>query len=95
VSAAAAPPLVTKRPAQRVSTRHVCLAAVVGCWSTTAIAFLQQLSDAERQRLAASPMPLAKFADVRTPDEAVAPLMPLPEMERLPALPMFEKAGGS
>ena len=37
-----------------------------------ALVFLQQLSDADRQRLAASPTPLAKFADVRTPDDAIA-----------------------
>jgi hypothetical protein len=59
-----------------------------------ALAFLQELSDADRQRLAASPTPLAKFADVRTPDEAVARLMSLPEMERLQVLAMFDKASG-
>src|SRR5436190_8479709 len=59
-----------------------------------ALAFLQQLSDADRQRLAASPTPLAKFADVRTPDEAIARLMSLPDMERLQVLAMFEKADG-
>ena len=59
-----------------------------------ALAFLQQLSDADRQRLAASPTPLAKFADVRTPDEAIARLMSLPDMERLQVLGMFEKADG-
>jgi hypothetical protein len=60
-----------------------------------ALAFLQQLSDADRQRLAASPSPLAKFADVRTPDEAMARLMSLPDMERLQVLTMFEKADGA
>ena len=59
-----------------------------------ALVFLQQLSDADRQRLAASPTPLAKFADVRTPDEAIARMMALPEMERLQLLAMFQKAGG-
>lgn len=59
-----------------------------------ALAFLQQLSDADRQRLAASPTPLAKFADVRTPDEAMARLMALPELERLQVLAMFAKADG-
>jgi hypothetical protein len=59
-----------------------------------ALAFLQQLSDADRQRLAASPTPLAKFSDVRTPDEAIARLMSLPDMERLQVLAMFEKADG-
>jgi hypothetical protein len=59
-----------------------------------ALAFLQQLSGADRQRLAASPTPLAKFADVRSPDEAIARLMALPEMERLQLLAMFQKADG-
>jgi hypothetical protein len=59
-----------------------------------AIAILQQLSDADRQRLAASPTPLAKFADVRTPDQAVARLMELPEFERLQVLALFKKADG-
>lgn len=59
-----------------------------------AIAFLQQLSDADRQRLAASPTPLAQFADVRTPDEAMARLMTLSESERLQVLAMFDKADG-
>ena len=57
-----------------------------------ALAFLQQLSDADRQRLAASPTPLAKFADVRSPDEAIARMMALPEIERLQLLAMFQKA---
>lgn len=60
-----------------------------------ALAFLQQLSDADRQRLAASPTPLAKFADVRSPDEAIARMMALPEMERLQLLAMFQKADGN
>jgi hypothetical protein len=59
-----------------------------------ALAFLQQLSDADRQRLAASPTPLAKFADVRSPDEAIARMMALPETERLQLLAMFQKAEG-
>lgn len=57
-----------------------------------ALAFLQQLSDSDRQRLAVSPTPLAKFADVRTPDEAIARLMSLPDMERMQVLAMFQKA---
>lgn len=60
-----------------------------------ALAFLQQLSDADRQRLAQSPTPLAKFADVRTPDEAIARLTSLSETERLQVLAMFQKADGS
>jgi hypothetical protein len=59
-----------------------------------ALAFLRQLSDADRQRLAASRTPLAKFADVRSPDEAIARVMALPEMERLQLLAMFQKADG-
>jgi hypothetical protein len=59
-----------------------------------ALAFLQQLSDGDRQRLAASPTPLAKFADVRSPDEAVARLMASPDVERLQLLAMFQKADG-
>ena len=61
--------------------------------STTRLC-LQQLSDVDRQRLAVSPTPLAKFADVRTPDEAIARFMSLPDMERLQVLAMFEKADG-
>jgi hypothetical protein len=60
-----------------------------------ALAFLQQLSDGDRQRLAASPTPLAKFADVRNPDEAVARLMALPAVERLQLLALFQKADGA
>jgi hypothetical protein len=59
-----------------------------------ALVFLQQLSDADRQRLAASPTPLAKFADVRSPDEAIARMMALPETERLQLIAMFQKADG-
>jgi hypothetical protein len=58
-----------------------------------AFAFLQQLSDTDRERLAASPTPLAKFADVRSPDEAIARFMAFPETERLQLLAMFQKAG--
>ncbi|HUO75241.1 MAG TPA: hypothetical protein VMU39_31065 [Solirubrobacteraceae bacterium] len=57
-----------------------------------ALAFLQELTDADRQRLAASPTPFAKFADVHTPDEAIARMMSLPDTERLQVLAMFEKA---
>ncbi|HMK10718.1 MAG TPA: hypothetical protein VK461_04005 [Acidimicrobiales bacterium] len=56
------------------------------------IAFLQSLSDADRARLAASPTPLAKFADVRTPDEAGERFMSLDVNERLQVLAMFEKS---
>ena len=56
--------------------------------------FLQQLSDEDRGRLAASPTPLAKFADVRTADEIGVRFMSLSEAERLQVLAMFDKATG-
>src|SRR5262249_32297576 len=43
----------------------------------------QTLSDAARPRLAQSPTPLARFAQVRTPEEAMSLFMSLPETERL------------
>jgi hypothetical protein len=55
------------------------------------IAFLQGLSDSDRERLAKSPTPLAKFADVRTPDEAGERFMSLDINERMQVLAMFEK----
>jgi hypothetical protein len=59
------------------------------------IAFLQQLSDEDRQRLAQSPTPLARFAHVRTPDEAISLFMSLPEADRFELLAMFSKATGN
>jgi hypothetical protein len=58
-----------------------------------AIVFLQNLSDDDRARLAASPTPLAKFADVRNRDEITMRFLSLPETERLQILAMFGKAG--
>jgi hypothetical protein len=59
------------------------------------IAFLQNLSDADRTRLAQSPSPLARFAQVRTPEEAMSLFMSLPETDRLQILAMFSKATGN
>ena len=51
--------------------------------------FLQNLTDDERARIAQSPTPLAKFADVRTPDEIGDRFLSLPDNERLQILSMF------
>jgi hypothetical protein len=56
-----------------------------------AIAFLGTLTAEDRQRLAQSPTPLAKFADVKTPDEITARFMELDVNSRLQVLAMFEK----
>ena len=56
-----------------------------------AIAFLQTLSPSDRDRLAHSPTPLAKFADVQTPDEIMQRFMALDLNERMQVLAMFEK----
>ena len=55
-----------------------------------AMGLLQNLTDDERARIAQSPTPLAKFADVRTPDEIGARFMSLPDNERLQLLSMFQ-----
>jgi hypothetical protein len=59
-----------------------------------AIVFLGELSDDDRKRLAASPTPLARFAQVRTPDEITTLFLSLPEADRLAILAMFHKATG-
>jgi hypothetical protein len=59
-----------------------------------AIVFLGELSDGDRKRLAASPTPLARFAQVRTPDEITTLFLSLPEADRLAILAMFHKATG-
>ncbi len=56
-----------------------------------AIAFLGTLTPEDRQRLAQSPTPLAKFADVKTPDEITERFMSLDMNSRLQVLAMFEK----
>jgi hypothetical protein len=59
-----------------------------------AIAFLQGLTPGERERLARSDTPLAAFADVRTPEEAMARFGSLPEAERMQLLAMFTRVDG-
>ena len=54
-----------------------------------ALAFLLQLSDADRQRLARSDTPLADFADVRTPEEAMVRLQTMDFVRRAQLLAMF------
>ena len=56
-----------------------------------AIAFLQDLAPDERERLARSDTPLAAFADVRTPEEAMARFGSLPEAQRMQLLAMFAR----
>jgi hypothetical protein len=58
-----------------------------------AIAFLQGLTPDERDRLARSDTPLAAFADVRTPEEAMARFGSLPEAQRMQLLAMFARVG--
>ena len=55
-----------------------------------ALAFLQQLSDADRQRLARSNTPLADFADVRTPEEAMLRLQSMPRARQMQLMAMFK-----
>jgi hypothetical protein len=55
-----------------------------------ALAFLQGLGDDDRRRLAASDTPLAAFADVTTPDEAMERLQSLDVAERMKLLRMFQ-----
>ncbi len=59
-----------------------------------AIAFLQSLTPDERDRLARSDTPLAAFADVRTPEEALARFGSLPEAQRMQLLAMFSRVDG-
>jgi hypothetical protein len=54
-----------------------------------ALAFLQQLSDADRERLAHSDTALADFADVRTPDEAMLRLATLDPARRMQLMSLF------
>lgn len=53
------------------------------------LAFLQQLSDDDRERLAHSDTPLADFADVRTPEEAMQRMKSLPQARRMQLMAMF------
>ena len=59
-----------------------------------AIAFLQDLTPADRERLARSDTPLAAFADVRTPEEAMARFGSLPEAQRMQLVAMFMREAG-
>ena len=60
-----------------------------------AIAFLQDLTPAHRERLGRSDTPLAAFADVQTPEEAMARFRSLPESQRVQLLAMFMRVEGS
>jgi hypothetical protein len=56
-----------------------------------AIAFLQQLTPADRERLASSPTPLAEFADVETPEAAIERFESLSQQRRLEIITMFSR----
>jgi len=56
-----------------------------------ALALLQQLTPDDREQLAKSNTPLARFADVRTPDEAIARFETLDNAQRMQLLAMFER----
>lgn len=55
-----------------------------------ALSFLEQLTPDDRQRLAASDTPLAAFADVTTPEQAMARLESLDMPQRMKLLAMFQ-----
>jgi hypothetical protein len=55
------------------------------------MAFLQNLTPADRQRLAFSNTPLAAFADVTSPEEAMMRLATMPIPERMQLLAMFQR----
>jgi len=59
-----------------------------------ALAFFQQLTPADRENLAKSDTPLAGFADVKTPDEAIARFQSLDPTKQFQILAMFERTGG-
>ncbi len=56
-----------------------------------ALAFLQQLTPDDREHLAKSDTPLAGFADVQTPEEAIARFQGLDPAKQLQILAMFER----
>ncbi|HEX2551026.1 MAG TPA: hypothetical protein VHK64_05475, partial [Nocardioidaceae bacterium] len=58
-----------------------------------ALAFLQRLSDGDRERLARSNTPLAPLADVRTPEEAMMRLQLLPPDQQSQLMAMFFRVG--
>ena len=59
-----------------------------------AVAFLQQLTDADRDRLARSDSPLALFADVRTPEEAIGRFQSLDPARQMQLMAQFLRADG-
>ncbi len=59
-----------------------------------AIAFLQEVTPADRERLAQSNSPLAAFADVTTPDQIMERFQSLEQAQQLQLLAMFEHATG-
>jgi hypothetical protein len=56
-----------------------------------AMAFLQNLSDEERDRLRASSSPLAAMADARTPAEAMERFMELDQQQKLQIFAMVQR----
>jgi hypothetical protein len=60
-----------------------------------ALALLQDLSPEDREVLARSDTPLAGFADVRTPEEAIARFQSLDVTKRLQILAMFQRVDDS
>jgi hypothetical protein len=56
-----------------------------------ALVFLEQLSPDDRQRLAQSNTPLAAFADVTTPEQAMARFESLDMQQRMQLLGMFQR----
>ena len=60
-----------------------------------AVAFLQGLSDGDRERLARSDTPLAGFADVRTPEEAMARFEALDPARQMQLMGLFMRASGA
>ena len=56
-----------------------------------ALAFLQGLSQGDRERLAQSDTPLAVFADCQTPEEAIGRFQSLDDRQRLQIITMFSQ----
>ena len=56
-----------------------------------ALAFLQRLTPDDRRRLAQSNTPLAAFADVQTPEQAMARLQSLDAQHRMQLLAIFQR----
>jgi hypothetical protein len=54
-----------------------------------AMAMLQHLTPTDRERLARSATPMAAFADVRTPQEAMARFQVLDPQQKMQLLAMF------